>query len=264
VPPVDSSTISKTAGDDPGGMGNQFGPGSEHLGSSFREAHWCKNRKYIAGIMRGDEGETLVVICQSPSSTAGSLDDGQPHGIIKGEHIDMSVDPTSGNIAYSVDDFRFVDPAQVPPSIIKNGKVVKPFRNILGLLNLDDQTKNGAIFAWQNGARAFAEPQISPDGSQVVFVVGSDRQDGFKSYGLVVAPFGAGGGKSGKMLASGMVGSPCWSPDGKQIAFVVINADGHSDIDVIPAEGGTPKVVTAGKGSFSSPHFSPMTPKPGS
>lgn len=264
VPPVDSSKISKTAGDDPGGMGTQFGAGYEHLGTSFREAHWCKNRKYIAGIMRGDEGETLVVICLEPGSTPGLLDDGQPHGIVKGERIDMCVDPVSGNIAYTVDNFQFPDTKDVPPSMIKNGKVVKPFRNMIGILNFDDFKGIAPITASRTADHAFAEPQVSPDGAQITFVEGADSPDGFKAQAIFIAPFALGGASSAKPLVAGIVGSPCWSPDGTQIAFVVVNPDGHSDIDVVPAIGGPPKVLTAGKGSFSSPHFSPMKPKPGS
>jgi hypothetical protein len=268
------------AGGDEAGMGTQFGSQYEHLGTSFREAHWCKNRKYIAGIMRGDDGETLVVICLDPSATPSGLDDGQPHGIVKGEHIDMAIDPSSGKIAYSVNDFRFIDPEAMikskdtPPEMIKGGKLIKPFRNLLGILDPDDSKASGAIARWRVGDSpagvpdiAFAEPQVSPDGKQIVFVLGADTPDGFKASRIMVGPFSPAGGAAAKPLVAGEgnIGSPCWSPDGKLIAFVVVNPDGHSDIDVIPSEGGAAKAVTTGKGSFSSPRFSPMMkPKSGS
>ena len=211
IVPVEGKTPTTAAGDDPGSMGTQFGSEYEHLGSSFREAHWCKNRKYVAGIMHGDEGETLVVVCLEPGSTQGALDDGLPHGIVKGGHIDMAVDPKSGNVVYSVDDFRFVDPKDVPANMIKNGKIVKPFRNILGLLDPDDQSKSGAIVLSADVKSSFGEPQVSPDGTRVVFVAGTDTKDGFKPVGIIVAPFALGGGKSGSVLTAGEASSPSWS-----------------------------------------------------
>ncbi|MHB8637238.1 MAG: TolB family protein [Fimbriimonadaceae bacterium] len=262
--PVEGKTPTQAGGDAGQGMGTQFGPEYAHLGTSFREAHWSKSGKYIAGIMRSDDGDTLVVICMNPGSTPGGLDDGLPHGIVKGEHIDMAIDPATGNIVYTVDNFQFIDPTQVPASMIKDGKAVKPFRNMLGMLNPDAPAKSGAIVLWRNGEHAFAEPQVSPDGSQVAFVIGMDTNNGFKPLGIAVAPLALGGGKSTKPLVGGDVASPCWSPDGSKIGFVVVTPDGHSDIDVMPATGGAPKIITAGEGSFSSPHFSPMKPKAGS
>ena len=263
--PVESSTPTK-AGEEGQGMGTQFGSNYEHLGTSFREAHWCKNRKYVVGIMHADEGETLVVICVEPGSTPGAIDDGQPHGIIKGDHIDMAVDPASGNIAYAVNGFQFINPNEVKPEMIVNGKLHKPFRNFLGLLNPDDLTASGPIAIWRIGDSpatqpdvAFAEPQVSPDGTQVAFVLGSDTKDGFTSKAIVIAPFAVGGGSAGKPIFGGNVGSPTWSPDGKQLAFIVINPDHHGDIDVMDMSSFTSKVLTLGKGDFSSPRFSPMT-----
>ena len=264
VPKVESSSPTKVAGEDPGGMGTQFGPEYEHLGGSFREAHWCKNRKYIAGIMRGDEGETLVVICLEPGPTPGPLSDGLPHGIVKGEHIDMAIDSRTGNVAYTVDDFRYVDTKNVPASMIKDGKLIKPFRNMIGFLNVEDFKGIVAVAASSDAEHAFAEPQVSPDGAQIAFIEGADTADGFKPQALYLTPFAVGQARSAKPLVGGALASPSWSPDGQQIAYVVLDPDGHSDIAVVPAAGGTPKILTAGKGSFSSPHFSPMLPKPGS
>ncbi|HLX77303.1 MAG TPA: hypothetical protein VKR27_00335, partial [Acidimicrobiales bacterium] len=262
--PVEGKTPTQTGAEGTSGMGNQFGPEYDHLGSSFREAHWCKNRKYIAGVMRGDEGETLVVICLDPGANPGQLDDGLPHGIVKGDHVDMAVDPSSGNLAYSVTNFRFPDPSQIPASMIKNGKVTLPFRNLLGFVKLDDFKGIEPIAAMPNSDHAFAEPQISPDGSQVAFIEGADTKDGFKSQALFIAPFATGGGHSAKPLVTGKLSSPCWSPDGKQIAFVGIAADGHGDIEVVQATGGSLNVITGGKGNFSSPRYSPQIAKPGS
>ena len=57
-------------------------------------------------------------------------------------------------------------------------------------------------------------------------------------------------------------GSPCWSPTGREIAFIA-NRDPDwemsavHDLWTIPATGGEPRRLTNGKGSFGSPAWSP-------
>lgn len=262
VPVVGKSPV-QTGGDD-NGMGTQFGPEYQNLGSSFREAHWTKGHKYIVGIMHGDDGEALVCICTQPVQGGTPMEDGQPHGIVKGAHVDMSVDPSSGNVAYSVEDFHFVDPKEIPPSMIQNGKVVIKVKNLLGLFNPDDAEKSGPIMTMEDATKAFEQPQVSPDGSTVAFIIGNTGSEGFKPLGVVVCPFALAGGKSGKMLMQGMLAMPSWSPDSKQIAVSATSEDGHSDIAVLTLDGAAPRVPTQGKGSFTSPRFSPMRSKAGS
>jgi TolB protein len=252
-----------TKGDE-GGNTSQFGPEYDHLGSSYREAYWCKDRRYIVGIMRRNDTETLVIQCMQPSANAGSLDDGMPHGLLAGDHIDLSIDPKTGNVVYAVINYQLIDTSNVPSSMIKNGKVVKEFRNIIGFINPDDMKEGGKIVGWPTADRAFAQPQVSPDGSQILFVGGSETDAGFKPLYLFTCPFTANGAASLTQLGGGPISSPNWSPDGAHIVFDVLETDGHSDVVEVDANGANTKVLTAGKGSFSSPRFSPSTAKAGS
>jgi dipeptidyl aminopeptidase/acylaminoacyl peptidase len=50
---------------------------------------------------------------------------------------------------------------------------------------------------------------------------------------------------------------PYWSPDGKQIAFSGLAADGHWHIFLISAEGGSPQQLTSGDTDELDPQWSP-------
>lgn len=263
IVPIETKTPTQTGGDE-NGIGAQFGPEYEHLGTSFREAHWCKNRRFVVGVMRGEDGETLVAICVQPNPSGGPFEDGLPHGVVKGAHVDMAVDPTTGNVAYTVTDFRFVDPSQIPPSMIKNGKVELKLHNMLGFFNPDDPKKAGPILAMADQTKEFEQPAISPDGSSVAVILGTDSGDGFRSAGLIVTPFATGSANKARMLIPGDIAQPSWSPDGKNIVVVSTGADNHSDIVLVPVNGDPPRPLTAGQGSFSAPQCSPMLSKAGS
>jgi len=56
-------------------------------------------------------------------------------------------------------------------------------------------------------------------------------------------------------LVNFATGTPRWSPDSKQIAFDT-RFEGHSDIFVIPAEGGNPRRLTEGPSESAVPSWS--------
>lgn len=97
--------------------------------------------------------------------------------------------------------------------------------------------------------RQLSDPQLSPDGGTVAFVVyewlaGQQKQRG--RIWLVDTREGS----EPHELATGSVSDECprWSPDGKHIAFCSRREDGDSakqQLYVIAAEGGTPKRVCA-------------------
>ncbi len=90
----------------------------------------------------------------------------------------------------------------------------------------------------------------SPDGRHIAFDATRDpdlgSQDTEQLYVLDMSDHHV-----RKLLESpGPNGNPKWSPDGKQIAYVTSNGDkfffyGNRYIAVLPAEGGTPKVLTS-------------------
>ena len=67
--------------------------------------------------------------------------------------------------------------------------------------------------------KAVSDPQVSPDGKWVVYVVAElDRETGKTNSGLWLVPM-AGGVPKRLTTAPGTDNHPRWSPDGKTIAF---------------------------------------------
>ncbi len=260
--PTESKSPSQS---EEGGSSTQFGPEYEHLGTSYREAYWCKNHKYIVGVMRRNDSETLVIQCLQPAKGENPLDDGMPHGVIAGDHIDLTVDPKTGNIIYSVINLQLIDPEHAPASMIKDGKIVMESKNIIGFFDPNDMSKAGRIVAWPASEathRTFTQPKVTPDGSKIVFIGGIEANGSSHPVGVFVCPLMERGGGSMSQVAQGAASSPCWSLDGAKIVFSGMEPDGHSDLIQIDSAGGTTfKVITDGKSSFTSPVFSPMQAK---
>jgi dipeptidyl aminopeptidase/acylaminoacyl peptidase len=106
-----------------------------------------------------------------------------------------------------------------------------------------------------------ADPQIAPDGSQVVFVrvTVNEKADQYESNLWVVK---ADGSDAPRQLTSGTRDtSPRWSPDNRRIAFTrSIDKDGHAQraqIYVMPMNGGEARAITDIPRGASVPEWSP-------
>ncbi|HBL27832.1 MAG TPA: S9 family peptidase, partial [Acidobacteria bacterium] len=105
-----------------------------------------------------------------------------------------------------------------------------------------------------------ADPQISPDGRQIVFVrvTVDKKQEGYDTA-LWIVP--ADGGAPARPFTFGRRDlSPRWSPDGRQVAFVRGSdrpEEGRPQIHLISASGGEAFAVTDLPGGASSPAWSP-------
>jgi Tol biopolymer transport system component len=51
--------------------------------------------------------------------------------------------------------------------------------------------------------------------------------------------------------------NPCWSPDGKHLAFADVRLDGHWKVYTISADGGAPETLTSGEHGEGDPTWSP-------
>jgi len=92
--------------------------------------------------------------------------------------------------------------------------------------------------------------RLSPDGRRIAFV--SDRSGPEEIW---VA--NADGSQPVQLTSFGWYSdAPCWSPDGRWIAFESHSLEGRWDIWVMDAAGGTPRQLTKGPGSFHVPSFS--------
>lgn len=102
-----------------------------------------------------------------------------------------------------------------------------------------------------------ADPQMSPDGEQVVFTVKTvnpEKNRYFSHLWMVEVATGI-----VRQFTYGEVsdGSPRWSPDGKRIAFLRTK-DKRTQIWVIPADGGEARRLTPlSEGSIGAPVWSP-------
>lgn len=107
-------------------------------------------------------------------------------------------------------------------------------------LPLDIRRQAGAPVRLIYSSRQDGNPDISPDGTRVVFQ--SDR-----SGPLEIWSTDASGNEAVALTSfgTGHTGTPRWSPDGKQVAFDS-NVSGLFQIYVMPVEGGRPRQLTTG------------------
>ncbi len=95
-----------------------------------------------------------------------------------------------------------------------------------------------------------SDPQWSPDGHSIAYVTApTPKTDDSGKTDIWILDVES--GKQRKLFENdGPDSTPRWSPDGKQIAFLTrdVNEIGQADLDVIPAEGGTPRMVVSRTG----------------
>jgi dipeptidyl aminopeptidase/acylaminoacyl peptidase len=107
--------------------------------------------------------------------------------------------------------------------------------------------------------RFVSDPQISPDGTQVAYVVARVDPDDRTRYRsqLMLAPFD--GSSSPRPLTSGRHrdSAPRWSPDGRSIAFVSDRDAERPQLFLLPLQGGEPRQLTALKRGAGAPVWSP-------
>src|SRR6266700_5328773 len=94
--------------------------------------------------------------------------------------------------------------------------------------------------------RFVADPQISPDGTQVAYVVAWVDPDDHTRYRsqLRLARFDNTARPRALTTGQHRDTSPRWSPDGCSIAFVSDRDDSRAQIFVLPLQGGEPRQLT--------------------
>ncbi|MGA3216068.1 MAG: S9 family peptidase [Acidimicrobiales bacterium] len=104
--------------------------------------------------------------------------------------------------------------------------------------------------------RVVTDPQVSPDGSRVAFVVASpDKQIDKPATTIWVAP--ADGSSPGRAFSSGPAdNSPRWSPDGRFLAFVAERGHGPQ-LHLASLDGGEAVALTETAHGVSQPVWSP-------
>lgn len=254
LPPVNAEIARSGGGDEEGTEGSLSVYGS--LGKSFRIARYLPDRKSIVGVLRRDEGESLILQALTPGEN-GKVPKPQP--IAAGNHIDFDIDPTSGTVVFSVQGFRWPDPASVPDQFRKNGRLTVPFRNMVGLVD-SAKGQQTIVAAAPDDRAAFGSPRVSPDGTRMLLVQGKVEDGSLRPEALLTLPLREGGIQQASPLVRGEVYEPSWSPDSKRIAYAK-RTGGHRDLFTMGADGNDEKSLTNGKGDFMTPLFSPMQAK---
>lgn len=105
----------------------------ERTGTSFKKAVWGKGRKTIYSVMQRESDEVFVI---NYLEQMGEVPPG-PQAILAGQSVQFDVSP-DGKVVISIQGFEFVDTANVPETMIKNGRVYKPFRNVVYVVDVSD------------------------------------------------------------------------------------------------------------------------------
>lgn len=106
--------------------------------------------------------------------------------------------------------------------------------------------------------REVSDPQPSPDGVAVVFVV-TELDEGAREYRRQLWRVPVDGGQARPLTFDRPdKGEPRWSPDGRQIAFVARRGeDAENQLWLLPADGGEARSLTQAEGGVQGIEWSP-------
>jgi dipeptidyl aminopeptidase/acylaminoacyl peptidase len=104
--------------------------------------------------------------------------------------------------------------------------------------------------------RTVSDPQVSPDGKWIVYVVAEIDRETQKTNSDLWLVLVAGGEPRRLTTAQGADNHPRWSPDGKSIAFTS-NRGGSTQVWLLPADGGEARQLTKLPIDVAGPIWSP-------
>lgn len=235
---------------DEAGSGSQFEIFYNKLGQSFKSARWGFGRRQIIALMRREDGEVLILQDMTKPS--------KPYAITAGERVDYDINPVNGEVMFCSIGFKFPDPETVPEAFIKDGKQVRPFKHVIGIIN-PENPEQGLLVAQSNDDNlAFMSPRYSPDGTTLAMVIGPHSANGdIDPKELITMPAKESGAGESKRIIAGPIRELAWSADGKKVYYVKSQGDGTRPIFSFDMAGGGEKRITQ-LGRFAFPTPSPI------
>ena len=232
-----------------GGSAGQFDIWYSQLGTSFKKARWSIDQKYIAAVMRRDEGEVLIV--------QDMVNARPPYPVAAGDRVDFDINPMNGDIAFSSIGFQFPNDEQVPEQFKQGGKITRPFNHVVGIIKPENPQQAALVVQMANDTAAFTSLKYSPDGSLLAMIVGPYLGDGMvEGREIVVMPAVDQGVRGAKRIIRAPAVDPSWSTDGKSLLYVKSEQDGTRPIFSIGLDGSNERRITQ-KGRFGAPMMSP-------
>lgn len=256
LPPLERGVDSSDEG---GGMVGPMSGAFKNIGDSFKAARYVGGPKLIYTLMRREGGEVLVACSLEPVQRPdGTMSPPPPLPVFAGRKLAWDVAP-NGSAVVAINDFQWPNPDQVPEEFIKNGEPVVPFRHGIMTMPIPNVPggQQGPILIFPDSGQRAGDISISPDGSQVAVVIGTEENENFVAQGLFVFPNVPGGGQQGIPVSEGAISAPSWSPDGKELVYLK-TLNGKRGIYRISATGGVEKRVGKSDKDYRSPKFSPQ------
>lgn len=129
---------------------------------------------------------------------------------------------------------------------------MKPVRNalavvvcVLSILSVSAQEKRGRTFVDSLEQAVVGDPQLSPDGKQLLFTIDKADWKANRRLGHIYRVNADGTGQVQLTFGDRGESSPRWSPDGKTIAFTTRrDADTNNQIYVLSVDGGEARRLT--------------------
>lgn len=222
---------------------------------SVRSGKYTPDRSTIYAIIRRDGGEVFFA-----QMVLGTPELQRPIPLFAGSSVEYDVG-SDGTAVVVLRNFQFPNPDRPPQEFIQNGRVVKPFRHAVFMVQLTAEGPQVApLLISTEDDLVISEAVISPDASRVVVIVGRQTEDGsFAAEQMRVMPLAPNGFEQSAVVTRGDVRNPAWSPDGERIAFVR-GVPGQAQVAVVRRDG-SGLVALSDEGDWSYPAFSPQLPQ---
>lgn len=256
LPPGGAEPVTDTS-EGAGGSVSAFEALYQRLGTAFKTAKWSPDRKWIVFTMTREKGELLAIQDMTPKTQGGTSQLSPPISIESGDRIDFDI-ADDGTVVYSLQEFSWLDPNQIPPEFLKGAVATRPYAHVIAFFNLSDpQATRRPILLIPEGKNAPGDVALSPDGTKLVVQAGTlGAENAFKTDALVMMPVEENGAQQSLKVADGNLVTPSWSPDSQTIFFARVGPTG-SRIEKVSASGGSPTVVGPENANLVSPIMSP-------